>query len=279
MHFVTQPFPPNKILRNLREFAGISQVEMAQRLEMTQGWLSKLESGNVETRLTIRQLQLLSRVYGISIDDIINGVVNYSEISKKFNFNPIDSKFTDKSVTRIKNLYPFLMAYEDSLGQRELIKKLKKIGLYEWQFCEPNIKVNMNLLWEIIQLGLKNDIFSNDKDAFERIVGYHKELNLHNDDVTSKKKSNFEMVKYLLSEILSEQVNLDISDLNEMLVFHLNVDANKNKVEKMGALFGEFLKFYFTWALVGQKLKVSLNNFAAVKVAKGSILKYEYRVN
>jgi transcriptional regulator with XRE-family HTH domain len=56
-------------LRSARERAGITQEELAQRLNKSQGFVTKAETG--DRRLDIAQLVLICRALGISLPDFI----------------------------------------------------------------------------------------------------------------------------------------------------------------------------------------------------------------
>ncbi len=56
-----------RLLKEARERAGITQVDLAKRLELTQSFVSKIERG--DRRLDIVQLRTLCQVYGMTLVD------------------------------------------------------------------------------------------------------------------------------------------------------------------------------------------------------------------
>jgi transcriptional regulator with XRE-family HTH domain len=54
-----------RLLRAAREKAGITQVELAKKLKLTQSHVSKIERGDL--RLDIVQLRTICKVYGVSL--------------------------------------------------------------------------------------------------------------------------------------------------------------------------------------------------------------------
>jgi ribosome-binding protein aMBF1 (putative translation factor) len=58
-----------RVLRQARKDAGITQVQLAKKLRLTQSLLSKMERG--ETRLDIIQLRTICRLLGITLADFV----------------------------------------------------------------------------------------------------------------------------------------------------------------------------------------------------------------
>jgi transcriptional regulator with XRE-family HTH domain len=58
-----------KLLREKRKGAGLSQIELAQRLGRSQSFVSKYESG--ELRLDLVELNLICRVLGLSLSSFV----------------------------------------------------------------------------------------------------------------------------------------------------------------------------------------------------------------
>ncbi len=58
-----------KLLREKRKGAGLSQIELAQRLGRSQSFVSKYESG--ELRLDLVELNLICRALGVSLSTFV----------------------------------------------------------------------------------------------------------------------------------------------------------------------------------------------------------------
>ena len=59
-------------VRALRVQAGLSQVQVAERLGVSQAAYSRLEKG--EVRLTLERLMVLAEVYGVEVGVLMQGV-------------------------------------------------------------------------------------------------------------------------------------------------------------------------------------------------------------
>jgi ribosome-binding protein aMBF1 (putative translation factor) len=58
-----------RLLREAREKAGITQVELAKKLRQTQSFVSKIERG--DRRLDIVQLRTLCRIFGLTLVEFV----------------------------------------------------------------------------------------------------------------------------------------------------------------------------------------------------------------
>jgi transcriptional regulator with XRE-family HTH domain len=59
----------SRLLREKREAAGLTQVDIAARIDETQSYVSKCERG--ERRLDLVQLRVFCRAIGISLSDLV----------------------------------------------------------------------------------------------------------------------------------------------------------------------------------------------------------------
>ena len=57
------------LLRELREEAGLSQVELARRLRQPQSWVSKVESA--ERRLDVEELRRMCDALGTDLEQVV----------------------------------------------------------------------------------------------------------------------------------------------------------------------------------------------------------------
>jgi transcriptional regulator with XRE-family HTH domain len=58
-----------RLLRELREAAGITQVELAKTLGQSQSFISKIERG--DRRLDLVQLRILCQAYGTTLPEFV----------------------------------------------------------------------------------------------------------------------------------------------------------------------------------------------------------------
>ncbi len=58
-----------RLIKEARENSGITQVQLAKRLRLTQSYVSKIERG--ESRLDIVQLRTLCQTFGITLTNFV----------------------------------------------------------------------------------------------------------------------------------------------------------------------------------------------------------------
>jgi transcriptional regulator with XRE-family HTH domain len=61
-----------RVLRSKRKESGITQVQLAEKLDMTQSAYSKLERG--ELRIDVIQLRTISRVLGLTLLEFVTAL-------------------------------------------------------------------------------------------------------------------------------------------------------------------------------------------------------------
>ena len=136
-------FPPFSIgerVRLLRLFAGMSQIHLAEIMQISQAWLSRAESDEYE--FTASQILKFKVVFEISADTLLDGLLPFSEINIKFKSKPaLQQRFTENASIMLKDLYPLI-----KILSKFLPEPLESILLRErikwFAFCDPSILVN-----------------------------------------------------------------------------------------------------------------------------------------
>jgi transcriptional regulator with XRE-family HTH domain len=71
------------LLRQVRERAGVTQVELARKLKVPQSFVSKIETG--ERRVDIVELELICKALGISLTKFVQKFEHDAKKSRKNN--------------------------------------------------------------------------------------------------------------------------------------------------------------------------------------------------
>jgi transcriptional regulator with XRE-family HTH domain len=69
-------------LQALRFYSGINQKQLSKMLGCSQATISKLELGRIE--LTAKQLFIISELFGVSTDELLQGTIDYQKLAARF---------------------------------------------------------------------------------------------------------------------------------------------------------------------------------------------------
>lgn len=163
--------PPYTIHRQIyliRKFSGLNQIEMAKRLEITQGWLSKLESGMGD--VTVSQLLALRKHFQLSADDVVDGTIDFLSLAKRFdNSVTLPSKYSDGARNRIRMIYGLVGSYERKFGSRTAVRMLRKLGIKPHFLADPQLLINWRLVLDVISACNEKSLFS-DREAAREVA-------------------------------------------------------------------------------------------------------------
>lgn len=88
----------NKILEELRNKNGFSQIEVANKLGITRQTYTKMEKG--ETSISVDQLETLASFYGIPVEEFYYGIENTEKFKQMYMY--ILSKFKNNGIPKTK---------------------------------------------------------------------------------------------------------------------------------------------------------------------------------
>lgn len=108
-----------------RKKSGLSQEEVAEKLGVSRQTISKWETG--ETLPDIRQSKVMSKLYNITLDELVEFDIDIKEIQ-----NVID-KTDDKKVEKINwtkawsKKYPVLASYQDEVNITTYVNNINQM--------------------------------------------------------------------------------------------------------------------------------------------------------
>lgn len=108
-----------------RKKSGLSQEEVAEKLGVSSGAISKWETG--ETLPDIRQAKMMSKIYKISLDDLIDFDTDIKEIEAII-LNTDEKKEAKIDWTNVwAKKYPILNEYQDKVNIPNFAFRIDKI--------------------------------------------------------------------------------------------------------------------------------------------------------
>lgn len=146
--------PPYDIHRQIfliRKFSGLNQIEMSKRLDITQGWLSKLESGMGE--ITVTQLIQLRKHFALSADDIVDGRIDYRELATRFGTRiALPEKYSSRPTLKMRALYGVIGLLEKETDARSAARQIRGLGFKPHLLAIPDLEINSKLLYDVMEI-------------------------------------------------------------------------------------------------------------------------------
>ncbi|MBL6991188.1 MAG: helix-turn-helix transcriptional regulator [Bacteriovoracaceae bacterium] len=157
-------------LKYLRQFCGLTQVEVANYLKIDQSTLSKVEHNTLTPDINF--LEGIRKLYSVSADAIFDGVIPYFKCAKKMNRNHqlLNLKFLKNPTTTISIIYPFIATYRCLLDNKDFLNILKQLEITPYMLADPTIPINIRPLWELIDHGVQRHLFTNNKDIYKKLT-------------------------------------------------------------------------------------------------------------
>lgn len=155
-----------EILRAVRKYYGINQVQLAQIIGVTQGTLSKLESGLLA--LSATQWVSLCQRYGLDPAIISTGRIEAFDAVK---LNPISSatygnfkvnkRYQYLMGSTNRTVYPFIKFLERKASPEKVTEFFKGIKVDRDYFTVQNLPINILIIEDILAYLIKLGLISN----------------------------------------------------------------------------------------------------------------------
>ncbi|MEW6055690.1 MAG: hypothetical protein AB1540_03675 [Bdellovibrionota bacterium] len=119
-------------VRLLRKVSGVSQASLGAVLELHQTAICRVEKGSQS--LTPAELFLVGKFFGVSINRLVEGDIDFWKVAEKFNRNPpFPARYREFPFSKVRDFLPFLEFVRASSGEtytNALISRLKLNPLY-----------------------------------------------------------------------------------------------------------------------------------------------------
>ena len=178
------------IVKGIRLYFNLAQVDMAEVLRVKQGTVSKIEKGELE--LSAMQWLGFCKRFSIHPFCSFDGYVLLScekvEIGHHSNYGKKGSiaiEYSKKGTILIESLVPILEAIKDE-GEEVYHLFLKSIGAKQDYFCLLNNKVNFNCFQKIYDFLKKSNFFYKGEKSFFCSLNY----NINNEHFSAQERKN-----------------------------------------------------------------------------------------
>lgn len=155
-----------KVLRAIRKYYGLSQIEFAEIIEINQSTLSRIEKGVLELN-AIQWVNLVDR-YHLDARSLTSGKIELLELHKinldktmqVGGFKKLPTKYSILSGSTTRSVYPFIKYLSDKLGENKKDEFLKQKGLDPDYFVIQNLPINIIIIQDIFLELVKRGLVS-----------------------------------------------------------------------------------------------------------------------
>lgn len=239
-------------LHLLRKCAKVSQVELGTILSLHQSAISRIESG--QQNLSPYELWLISQHFGVSIDDLIAGTVNYWAVAEKFGQRPpFPPRYREHPYSKVREVLPLLLFINKTKSHDYTNKLLTKLGLNNLLFVNPDQTIGSQVFLDLFHHSVETGILS--RKNFSKLIEFTRADNVHGflDRIYKVQTSSIGLLQTwaLNSAHYESNFHYEIQHLDHDH-FDLSVTPNKHmkilpyRDEKLGDLLCEYRKEFLT---------------------------------
>ncbi|MEW6058231.1 MAG: helix-turn-helix transcriptional regulator [Bdellovibrionota bacterium] len=146
-------------LRRMRKYAKISQAELGKLISVHQTAISRIESN--EQSLAPEQLRVISKFFGVSLDDLMLNRINYWDIAKRFGQPPpFADRYRQLPFSRVRELLPLLFFLNQEKGHDFTQKLLSEYEMESFLFLNPDQPIGVNCYLDLLRHSLNRKLLS-----------------------------------------------------------------------------------------------------------------------
>lgn len=241
-----------EIVSNLRMVTGVSQQELANVLSLHQTALCRVENGS--QRLNPAQIQNLALFFNIPIDALFSGLINYSNIQKKFhNTLTLPEAYSTHPFSKLRESYPLLDFLTQQLGPLKLKEVLSHLNFPPELLICPDTVLGPEFQLDLAKIAISEGLLT--AKSFPKLIAQTRTEKLHGPmfPIYETLLSPLPLLQTLIFNMHRYETNFkyDIEDLNEKkLILSIKPEAHMHEVPYKEEILGDFLcrykKGYFT---------------------------------
>jgi len=208
-----------EIIKKLRKASGMNQTELAMKLNCDQAVISRLEKDQQTPSLS--QLSIICDIFGLKIDYLIKGIVNYWQVSKRFNQRiDLPKKYQGERTSSFREIMPLISYVNIEHGPSTTHSFLKELKLDSLMFLGPNENISPVIVSDIYNCALKKKLFK--KINLKKIVQISHNSEIHGEFYP------------LLSQLNKSTDKVNFWALNSSMydsIFHYEVKRDSKEIE------------------------------------------------
>jgi transcriptional regulator with XRE-family HTH domain len=154
-------------IRRIRKTAGVSQVEFSNILGLEQSAISRIEKN--QQMLTATQFKTCAQFFGILMDDIVSGVINYWQIAEKFNrAPPFPARYLKLPYSKVREILPLVFFLNGTKGPAYTKTLLSRFEVDSILLLNPDQKIGTHLNLDLARELISRSILT--PQSFGRLI-------------------------------------------------------------------------------------------------------------
>lgn len=240
-----------KILRALRKYHGINQIEFAQLLDCNQSTLSRIEMGVLE--LTAMQWLNLVERYHLDARCITTGKIeqldpikfNLKKSPKYGSFKKMPKRYDTLRGSTVRSVYPFLKFISHKLGEEKKNELLTSLKLDPDYFVIQNLPISILAIQDIFLAIEEKGLIS--IDNYQEILNHNDISDTHSFFLESLKVSSAgevafkKLTKFVASHF---EINSNYEFIGDKKCFVKATNQSFLKELKLDDTFEKFRSLY-----------------------------------
>lgn len=160
----------------LRKITGVSQQELGKVLGLHQTAICRVENGTQS--ISPLQLQSLAQYFGISIDSLFSGQMNYDIVAEKFNIElTLPKHYSKHPHSKLRDSFPIFDFIRSSTETAQLQRMLSNLKIPEILFLLPDTAISPELQLDLLRTSLKTNLLNS--KTFSKLIDQTRSENFH----------------------------------------------------------------------------------------------------
>lgn len=144
-------------VRRLRKSSGTSQIDLAKILGIHQSAISRIENG--EQEISVSQLLIVSRYFGVDASAILTGRINYWGVAERFKMEtPIGERYRTQMYSKVRELTPLIAFMNLTKGEKFTLETFNRFNLESLLFANGDQPISTHCLFDILRYLLANKV-------------------------------------------------------------------------------------------------------------------------
>ncbi len=233
-------------IKKIRKSAGVSQTDLGQLLDIHQTAVCRVENGTQS--LLPYQLQRASEYFGVNVDSMLMGRVNYWKIAERFKRLPeVPERYRNFHFSRVREVFPLLQFLNEEEGHSYTQKALARFDLESLLFVNPDQSISTHCQLDLMRHAITDGALTEKNFAALIKQTRSEDFNGVMHPVYETQESSVKLIQTLLLNMHHYESNFEyqIEEVQRTgLVVSINPREHMREVEYRDEILGDCLCRY-----------------------------------